>query len=254
MSRFRFFVVGLVILALGLILGYAGEKEFWASKPYTEWTEKEVEKLLKNSPWSKSIPVSFGMMGSEQGGSGRGRGGGGMPRGGGGMESGGESGGGGRGGRGGSGDGPSMRIVEVLVTWYSRPVREAMARSITLRNPEPQNEELDKFLKYPDTPYFSIMVIGWMGESRGNREEAIEKLRKETFLEKKNKQRISVANLILPARRGQPLVLLFPKETDGKPTLTLEDKQVTLRTTLGQITIRAGFKLADMAIQGELAL
>jgi len=248
------FCLTLAILALCVAFGYAGEKAFWATKAYTEWTEKEVAKLLKDSPWSKSISVSLGMMGNEQGGSGGGRGGGGMPRGGGGMESGGESGAGGRGGRGGSGGGQSMRVVEVLVTWYSRPVREAMARSITLRNPEPQNEELDGFLKYPDAPYFNILVIGWMGESRGNREEIIERLRKETYLEKKNKQRISLADLILPARRGQPLVLLFPKETEGKPTLTLEDKEVTLRTIVGQNSIRAGFKLADMAIQGELAL
>jgi hypothetical protein len=253
MLRFRF-CVDLVILAVCLVLGYAGEKAFWASKPYTEWTEKEVEKLLKNSPWSKSIPVGLAMTGSEPGGSGGGRGGGGMPRGGGGIESGGDSGGGGRAGRSGSGGTPSMRAVEVLVTWYSRPIREAMARSITLRNPEPQNEELDGFLKYPDTPYFNILIIGWRGESQGNREEIIERMRKETYLEKKNKQRISLADLIWPARRGQPLVLLFPKETEGKPTLTLEDKEVTLRTTVGQSNIRVGFKLTDMAIKGEPAL
>ena len=32
--------------------------DFWQSKPFGEWSDKDVQKMLDNSPWSK--PVSVG--------------------------------------------------------------------------------------------------------------------------------------------------------------------------------------------------
>ncbi len=240
----------------------AAEKEFWEAKPHTEWNEDEVAKLLKDSPWSKSFDVVLGLAGSEQTGFGSSRGGGGgIPRSDsgdfgdtGGMGGTGGGGGGGRGNRGGSMSGSSVRSVRVIVTWYSRPVRLAMARSLTLRNPDPPKQALDSFLNYPDAPYYNIMVIGWVGGFQRDDEAALERLKKDTFLVKKNKERISLADLILPSGRGKHLVLLFPKESGGKPTLTLEDKEVMLQTKVGDNSIRVKFKLADMVVNGEPAL
>ncbi len=247
-------------MVLCTVFNSAAEREFWAAKPYTEWNEDEVGKLLKDSPWSKSFDVVLGMTGNEQTGFGGSRGGGGgMPRSDngdfgetGGM--GGTGGGGGRGNRGGSMSSSSVRSARVIVTWYSRPVRLAMARSLTLRNPDPPKQALDSFLNYPDAPYYNIMVIGWVGGFRRDDEEAVERLKKDTFLVKKNKEKIFLADLILPSDRGKHLVLLFPKESGGKPTLTLEDKEVMLQTKVGDNSIRVKFKLADMVINGEPAL
>jgi hypothetical protein len=129
-----------------------------------------------------------------------------------------------------------------------------MARSVTLRDPNAPAEELDRFLNYPDSPYFNILVIGWTAGPGESGEQAIQKLRDETFMEKKNKEKIRVADVIPPKTRVQPLVLLFPKIVDGKPAVTLEDKEVTLRTRSGQTTVRAKFKLAEMVIKAEPAL
>ncbi len=242
-------VVGCAVLVSCLVLAGADEKDFWCAKPFTEWSVKEVEKLLRNSPWSKPITINTGMMGWGGGGSGGGRG---MPRGGAVAIEDGEV-GGGTGGRSGGEGGSGARSIDVVATWYSKPVRQAMARSLTLRHPEAPKEQLDKLLNYPDTPYFDVLVIGWTG-SRGDQETEIRKLREETCLEKKNKEKIGVADMILPQGRGQPLVLLFPKQIDGRPTVTLEDKEVTLRTRVGQNAIRARFRLADMVVNGEPAL
>ncbi len=253
MGRLR---VGLSILAPALcfLVVHAGEKDFWTTKPYAEWSEKEVGRLLKNSPWSRSITLDFGMLGGEPRGSGGGaRGGGAMPSGGGIEDIGG--GGGGSRGRRGTPDGSSgPGTLQVLVTWYSLPIRQAMARSLALRYTEPPREALEKLLNYPEAPYFNILVIGGTGGARGDREEVTQKLRKETFLEKKDKARIALADLVLPSGPGQPLVLLFPKECNGKPSLTLEDKEVTLHTVVGQRGIRARFRLADMVVDGKPAL
>ncbi len=53
---------------------------FWESKSYTEWSDKEVEKLLTNSPWSQKVSVSMGGGGRGGGGGGGGLGNSGIPR------------------------------------------------------------------------------------------------------------------------------------------------------------------------------
>ncbi len=49
--------------------------DFWESKSYTEWSEKEVGRLMTNSPWSQKVSVFMG--GGGRGGGGGGGGGGG---------------------------------------------------------------------------------------------------------------------------------------------------------------------------------
>lgn len=86
-------------LLLAFVLGLYAE-DFWKTKPYTEWTEKEIKRVLTNSPWAKEVsaPMPGGSGGGAGGGGGRGGGrkgggGGGGGMGGGGGEGGGEGGG-----------------------------------------------------------------------------------------------------------------------------------------------------------------
>lgn len=62
------------------------KKEFWDQKPPSEWTEKEVKRLLTNSPWAKDAAVEFNMDDMPGGPPGGGPPGGGPP--GGGMDGG----------------------------------------------------------------------------------------------------------------------------------------------------------------------
>src|SRR5580698_2999495 len=32
--------------------------DFWQSKPFTEWNDKDVQKLLQSSPWAKPLNVA----------------------------------------------------------------------------------------------------------------------------------------------------------------------------------------------------
>ena len=41
----------------------AFSEDFWKSKPYTEWTEKELKKMLTNSPWAKDVAAGMQGMG-----------------------------------------------------------------------------------------------------------------------------------------------------------------------------------------------
>jgi hypothetical protein len=75
-----------VLLLLCALCMWAAD--FWTTKPFTEWNEKEVNKILTDSPWTEKVTITAGVGGpggiaEASGGRGGGRGGGG--RGGGGR-------------------------------------------------------------------------------------------------------------------------------------------------------------------------
>lgn len=147
-------------LILGALAVSLWAAPFWASKPYTQWTEKEVEKILGDSPWMQTAEVTFDMeamraararMGGGDGAPGGGMGG----PGGGGM-------GGPGGGMGGPGGGPGgmgggMSRPEVYVMWQSStPIRQAMARAASLKS-SPTAESLEQQLK--ETPTHHVLAV-----------------------------------------------------------------------------------------------
>ena len=234
--RYRRLHPALVFLACGSLFLVAGQKNYWESKPYTEWSDKEVDKLLKDSPWTKSVLLSTGPEGAlGSGGGQRGSGGGGDPE----MGSG-----------GGSLPKPATRLV---VTWFARPIREATARRLMLTDPEVSKERIEKLL-HPNAQSLVLLVTGWTLGRQPDRDAAIERFKKETVLLKKNKEKILLADTVLPQRREDPLYLRFAREADGKPVLTLADQEVTLALRVGEDTYRIKFKLADMLIQDKLEL
>jgi hypothetical protein len=44
------------LLFAGITLG----EDFWVKKDFTQWTDKEVRRILTNSPWSKETTVRSG--------------------------------------------------------------------------------------------------------------------------------------------------------------------------------------------------
>jgi hypothetical protein len=213
----------------------AGQNNYWESKPCTEWNEQEVDRLLKDSPWTKSVLLNTG---PERG-----------------LAS------GGQGGIGGGGDAEMVSSGGVLpkaatrlvVTWFARPIREAMARRLMLRDPAVSKDRIDKLLR-PNDQFLVFLVTGWRFGWQPDHAAAIEMLKKETILLKKSKEKIPLADLVLPQKRDDPLYLRFERELDGKPVLAAADQEVTLVLRVGEDTYRLRFKLADMLIKDKLEL
>src|SRR5580658_475196 len=59
-----------VSMAALLVAASLSAADFWQSKPFTEWTDKEVQKILATSPWVRQAIVSAGAS-STGGGTGR---------------------------------------------------------------------------------------------------------------------------------------------------------------------------------------
>lgn len=111
------------MIAAAALVSVAWASDAWKDKKPGDWTQKQMEKFLTNSPWSNTVqpssnlPMDSAAPSGPGGGSWGGGGGGGM------------GGGGGRGGGGGMGGGMggSAPIMTFQIRWMSAPImREAL--------------------------------------------------------------------------------------------------------------------------------
>ena len=152
-----------------------------------------------------------------------------------------------------SGGSLSKSTTRLVVTWFARPIREAMARRLILTDPAVSKDRIEKLLR-PNDQFLVLLVAGWTLGRQPDRNAALERFKKETVLLKKNKEKIPLADTVLPQKREDPLYLRFAREADGKPVLTLADQEVTLVILVGEDTYRIKFKLAEMLIHTKLEL
>ena len=274
------------ILSLVLVGALSGGA-LWAADPwksnkkYTEWSEKEIRKVLQKSPWAKTVtltlPIGVGFGpgagdGRQPGGyERRSRAGAGGPTGAGGP---GAPGGGGFGGPGGGGlGGPSAhgggvgaggsyprarsRYLELLVRWHSAlPVRQAYTRQqVAAEQMTPEHAEQ----LIQETPnQYVVMVSGMPMAAMGGT--TPEKVKASSYLKTGRGQRIMVQDVRMSRGQGQDaptfqdrisnLYFFFPRATP----IELSHKSVEFVTELGRHKIKKKFKLKKMLFEGKLEL
>ncbi len=257
------------------------------TKPPAQWTEKDVQRILTDSPWSRQVTITLGtgMVGGGGGRrGGRGGGGGGM---GGGMGGGiadasvGAGSEGITGGRAGMGEGMGGTMapsVQFQIRWQSaKPVKWATVRARMGAEAEtsPQAREFVE----REEPNYVIAVIGppiglpaegqgrpeeaqrsgsapQKGESaaparRGDAEAWMAALKENTWLAWKHHEKLHPSSIVLPPG-GQRNVLIFHFPKDHP--IELEDKEVEFCMRRGPMEVRRKFKLKDMVYEGKLAL
>ncbi len=240
--------------------------EVWTKEPST-WDEKDMAKLLSDSPWAHTVQV--GMGGGGLGGPGMGGGGGsaggggddptggslsgpgGGPSGGGGMGGGGRRGGGGGGGMGGGGGTPAMTFT---VRWMSAlPLKHAIVR--TRMGKEADTSPQAKEFLAREEMHYAVALIGpprgmggggrGGGDGRGGggaaegaaderRQRMTVQLQEQTALLRKGKPPIRPESVQMPQPGQSSYLFLFPR-TDA---ISLEDKEVEFATKLGQVEVK----------------
>jgi len=268
----------LTIFAVASIAALAADP--WRTKKPADWTDKEAQRILSDSPWAKKAvaEMSFGGMGGPGGGMGGPGGGMGGPGGGMGGPGGGIGGrgggmggpgGGGMGGPGGGGmGGPSggmggpgggMEPPKIIVRWESaEPVREALNRAES-----PAAGQLAEWAKdhyVISTTGMSMMRPGGPGPGGpGDRpqpdpsrmEQMRQRMREATSLKVKGKDPIAPVRIeTIETGGGMLTVFLFPRSA----AITPADKEVSFETALGPMAIKSKFNLKDMQYQGKPAL
>lgn len=224
--------VGFLIAAAAALAG-AG---VWETKPFMMWSDKEVQQVLTDSPWSKTVQVVMNTVGR-----------GGIDDGGGARGGGGETdGGGGRGGGRGGGFPTAAPQLKLLVSWRSaRPMKQALVRSVVglggTVSPGDQ-EVLDR-----DESLYVVTMTGLPVRFA----RAVAAMKTETFLKRGNKPLIAVSAAdAQQAASGIAMVFEFPKND----AIVVEDKDVEFVTKLGQFDVKKKFNLKDMLFHGKLEL
>jgi hypothetical protein len=237
------------VLLAGLLLSVAttiawAASDPWKSKPFQQWDEKDIRKILTDSPWSKVIQVPAA------------------------WTTGGESGGvpdpvsssaaqehspnGGIMGQPGTGAAPAApKIPEAtfVVRWVSsRVVREAVLRSAVLGGRMKQEDAEKKALEPMEV--YQVLIVGTdMKPFQGAEEKA---LTDQAYLvTKKSRHRIGAIGVEF--QRGpdgktvQALAFAFPRKTaSGEETIASDEKNVEFYSSVAGANIRASFEISKM--------
>ena len=221
-------------LGLWIVVGAAlAAADFWDEKDFTTWSDKEVEKMLSDSPWSRKVTIAIRGQG-DRGSS---------------DLFGGAGGGGGRsGGRDSFDVGARSSRMRLTVTWRSAlPVKQAtVRRKAGLDVPIPSADQ--QFLARHE-PQYVVSVSGFPKQfARLAQDPAV---RTETVLERKNMDPISPDDIRIFRDGDSVMVMYFFPRTNA---IALGDKDVEFVTTLAQTEVKKKFKLEDMVFAGQLAL
>ena len=218
----RFLAISGVWLLACAVLAAAN---FWEEKEFTDWSDKDVERMMSNSPWAKRLTVAFPFTprATPDSGRGGGRGGGGTPF-----------------GRG----SPQSRLI---IQWRSAlPMRQALLRT-QIGQGGTVGPEAQEALTQSAPGYF-VAVTGVPGQFGRLTPEA---LMADAWLERKGKSPV-VPMQAGPQREGRGVTLFYAFPNDD--AIVLEDKDVEFVAKIGDTTIKKKFKLEDMVFNDQLEL
>ena len=245
-----------LLIAFGVTALVLIAEDFWVKKPYTEWSDKDANKILTNSPWAHDVVITMGggMEGRSGGTGGAGRGGGGgrgagMNPGGNGMEAEGigrsgaapaDSAAGTESGRGAAG-------LTLHVRWQSAlPIRQALVVA-RLGREKLDSDQAKKFVE-TGMNYYVVAVVGFP-QRMGISDDRLAELAKSTTLVRKDKDPITAETVQkLPGEAG--LAFLFPKTS----AISVDDKEVEFMSKVGPLEVKRKFKLKEMMFGDKLEL
>lgn len=229
-SRTRLTVVGFWMALCTLLVGPAGvfAAEFWDAKPFAQWSDKEIQRILTDSPWSHQVSVVMPRSPRESGDiNPAGRGGGGDDSGRGGFPT-------------------PLPQLKLDVQWRSA---QTMRQATALRQfgtvdkiPTDVRETLER-----DDSVYVVIVTGLPMTFSTSAADA----KSATFLKRGGHPPIAVSDGG-PQKSGTgfALVFAFPRTDE----ITLQDGEVEFVTKLGSLEIKSKFRLKEMVTAGHLQL
>jgi hypothetical protein len=247
------FAVALALLPVCLLAA-----DFWQSKEFPDWSDKDVQKMLDNSPWSKPLNVSGDL-----------------------VAPGGSSGKRGSGGRSGMGevgnpndttpdpmaDAPrsgvgaraqnadpdrgAAPVLTFTVRWESAlPVKEARVRA-KYGSEAATSAEAKKILA-TEEPNYVITVSGLSGNLlRGDADAVKKQAMADAALTAKGKDPIKPVDFMFQRGNGSAVaVFAFPKSA----AISLDDKEVEFSAKFDSLPVKQKFQLKNMVFGGKLEL
>jgi len=235
-----------LLLVSGVALSASG-KEFWESKPFTQWTEEDAMKMLADSPWTRTVSVLAGTLGIDQTAQ--------WPKDlpslsttGAGRETASLAGMAGKNSYG------TADFAPVYISWLSSgKIRQALGRLAQLRSQAPE-AQVRKLLDQRPADY-QIAIFGPLMSCFND--VSLEDLKEKTYLvSKKDKsKKVFLKNYAAPMDRSDYMaVFAFERQLNGKPAFGPEDQEVEFAAQGKKVFLKASFKLAKMVDARDLDL
>lgn len=218
-------------------------------KPWTEWSQKDAEKILSNSPWAQIQtesdtsemffqPTSDPRLTGNRTPNADSR-----------LEQGATN---------------QATNVKYGIRFFSaRPVRQALVRMIQLQRKdlEPDvNERLKNFAELPsaDSIIIAVTIEATDKRSLGKVMQLVSSaatgtLKNTTYLERNDGKRLFLEEYVPPGKDGFGARFIFPRIVDERPFITPETQDVRFFSEFGTaIKLNMRFKIADMMLDGKL--
>jgi hypothetical protein len=232
--------------------------DFWQAKPYTEWSEKNVKKMLDDSPWARPVNIAGDLVPPRTGGGKRGLGArgsmteignpnevtpdpmGDAPRS-----------GVGRSAQNADPDRGTAPMLTFTVRWESAlPVKQARVRA-RYGSEAGTSQEARRILETEEKNYL-ITVSGLPANTlRGDAQEIKTQAIADAALTVKGQDPIKPIDFMLRRVNGDTIaVFAFPRTIP----LTLDDKEVEFRAKFASIPVKLRFALKNMIFAGKLEL
>jgi hypothetical protein len=235
----RALVLSMAALLLNLPLSTSAQQ---VSKPYNEWSEKEAQKLLNDSPWARTQVFSSPVVLFRQ-----------MPNRGPAAEA-------------GQSRPPNATHVNFRIRFLSaKPIRQAISRLMEIKQKQPISEELAAHLKaIASGEFFEYIVITVSCDSQdagANVQQAVSllhtrgtaDLKNNTFLEIKGGKRLFLEEYQPPRQDGLGARFIFSRLVDGAPFITPESQEIRFFTELSDTyRLDRRYKVKDMMYEGKL--
>ena len=236
MIRILFFM----LLATSALIAQTG-------KPWLEWNLKETTKILNDSAWGQTQLETKEAEGASAAitntGSSRNM----VPR-------------------DASKDTPGA--ITSYIKYYIRllsakPVRQAIVRKLMLESPdldEARKEQLKSFAEASTSDFIVVAVVAEARDKTSGEEASrafatatLESLKESTYLERRDGQRVQLADFKAPIADGLGAKFVFPRMLNNQPFLAEGSDQLKFYSQLSKnIKIEARYKVSDMQYDGRL--
>jgi hypothetical protein len=237
------------LAALAFLFPLTAARTQKKDRPWADWSKKEAEKMLEDSPWSQTQTDSdtsqmFYSPTSD-------------PRLSGGRDT---STTGAR-----LGEGATNQTVNVKfhVRFFSaRPIRQALVRLMEIQQ-KPTTEVAARLTNFAELQSTNSIIVTVTYESNDQRysgtimqafnSAATGTLKNNTYLERNDGKRLFLEEYVAPGKDGFGARFIFLRELDGQPFITQDTREVRFYAEYPKgIKIDRRFKVADMTYGGEL--
>jgi hypothetical protein len=241
-----------ILFACSLLVLSTASISAQKSKPWTEWSEKDAERILNDSGWGQTQTEGETSSGAastsaitqttaakdrqvrdvDAAGNAE------------------------------SGERKEPTLVHYRVRLLSaKPIRAAFVRMIELQGaPAEQVAQLRTFVDRDFSDYIVVTItvegndrrrMGLAAQQLGTVDEAA--LKSTTYLERKDGKRVSLSNYRAPIQDSLGAKFVFPRMVEGKPFLEANSGEVRFYTEIGKaLKLNRRFKVSDMMYEGKL--